>query len=66
MAILPILLPFWYMLWPFGIFCGHFGIFFPFWYLEPRKIWQPCVRPVRGEASEAGLIDKVEPICLTG
>jgi hypothetical protein len=37
-----------------GLFCGHlvyftaiwsvlcpFGIFFPFWYDAPRKIWQP-------------------------
>jgi hypothetical protein len=43
-----------YILWPFGIFYGHlvyfvaiwcilllFGIFFPFWYVVPRKIWQP-------------------------
>jgi hypothetical protein len=29
------------MFCPFGIFCGHFGIFFPFWYVVPRKIWQP-------------------------
>jgi hypothetical protein len=28
-------------LWPFDIFCGHFGIFFPFWYVVQRKIWQP-------------------------
>jgi hypothetical protein len=34
--------------WPFGIFYGylvHFMItwcFFPFWYVVPRKIWQPC------------------------
>jgi hypothetical protein len=41
--------------WPFVIFDGHFGIiygrlvyavvfgnFFPFWYVSPRKIWQPC------------------------
>jgi hypothetical protein len=26
----------WYILWPFGIFCGHFGIVFPFWYVVPR------------------------------
>jgi hypothetical protein len=31
----------WYILWPFGIFCGYFGTFFPFWYVVPRKIWQP-------------------------
>jgi hypothetical protein len=34
-----------YILWTFGIFCGHLVIFFPFWYVEPRKIWQPCTRP---------------------
>jgi hypothetical protein len=22
--------------------CGNFRIFFPFWYVVPRKIWQPC------------------------
>jgi hypothetical protein len=31
-----------YILGPFVIFCGHFGIFFPFWYVVPTKIWQPC------------------------
>jgi hypothetical protein len=39
----------WYILWSFGIFCGslvHFMVilvvlFFPFWYVVPRKIWQP-------------------------
>jgi hypothetical protein len=27
-----------------GIWCSswYFGIFFPFWYFAPRKIWQPC------------------------
>jgi hypothetical protein len=24
----------WYILWPIGTF-------FPFWHIEPRKIWQP-------------------------
>jgi hypothetical protein len=23
------------------IFCGHFGIFVPLWYVVPRKIWHP-------------------------
>jgi hypothetical protein len=46
----------WYIfLLSFGIFYGHlvyfmviwytcwsFGIFFPFWYVLPRKIWQLC------------------------
>jgi hypothetical protein len=31
----------WYILWTFGIICGKFGIFFPFWYVVPGKIWQP-------------------------
>jgi hypothetical protein len=22
--------------------CGIFGIFSQFWYVVPRKIWQPC------------------------
>jgi hypothetical protein len=36
-----------YILWSLGIFCGPldilllFGTFFPFWYVGPRKIWQP-------------------------
>jgi hypothetical protein len=32
------------ILLPFGIFCCHLGIFFPFWHVVPRKIWQPCLR----------------------
>jgi hypothetical protein len=31
----------WHVSWPFGIFCGHFGTFPPFWYVAPRQIWQP-------------------------
>jgi hypothetical protein len=37
----------WSILQLFGIFSGHlvffwlFGIFSPFWYVVPRKIWQP-------------------------
>jgi hypothetical protein len=34
----------WNIFWPFGIFCGHFGAFLPFWYVVQRKIWQPCVQ----------------------
>jgi hypothetical protein len=26
----------------------YFGIFFPFWYVVARKIWQPC-SPVQDE-----------------
>jgi hypothetical protein len=25
-------------------FVGHFDYFFRFWYVGPRKIWQPCLR----------------------
>jgi hypothetical protein len=27
--------------WPFGIFCSSLVYFSPFWYIGPRKIWQP-------------------------
>jgi hypothetical protein len=38
-AIWSILRPFGiHTLWPFGIFHGYFP---PFWYVVPRKIWQP-------------------------
>jgi hypothetical protein len=36
----------WYILWQVGTFYGHFGIFFPFWYVAPRKIWQPWGGPL--------------------
>jgi hypothetical protein len=32
----------WSILLPFGILYGYFGIFFPFWNVVPRKIWQSC------------------------
>jgi hypothetical protein len=32
-----------YILRPFGLCCGHFDILFPFWYVVPRKIWQPWI-----------------------
>jgi hypothetical protein len=37
----------WNILRTFGIFYDHsvhFGTFFPFWYHEPRKIWQPWMQ----------------------
>jgi hypothetical protein len=33
----------WNIVWPIGIFCGHFGIFFLLWYVVRIKIWQPCI-----------------------
>jgi hypothetical protein len=30
----------WYILWTFDIFS-------PFWYVVPRKIWQPCRRRLK-------------------
>jgi hypothetical protein len=32
----------WSILWPFVIFYGYLVWFFSFWYVAPRKIWQPC------------------------
>jgi hypothetical protein len=29
------------ILWPFGTFHGQLVYFPPFWYVAPRKIWQP-------------------------
>jgi hypothetical protein len=47
-AIWSISLPFdIFYVWSLGIFCGLFGIFFPFWYVAPRKIWQPCSKGIR-------------------
>jgi hypothetical protein len=50
------------VLWPFGKFSVHlvnvvaiwdivwsFGTFFPFWYVVPRKIWQPCICTIDSE-----------------
>jgi hypothetical protein len=33
----------WSILLPFGIFCSNLVnfVFSPFWYVVPRKIWQP-------------------------
>jgi hypothetical protein len=31
----------WQILLPFGKVCCHLVYFFPFWYVLPRKIWQP-------------------------
>jgi hypothetical protein len=42
--------PFWYIFSPvlvyfppFWYISLRFGTFFPFWYVAPRKIWQPCL-----------------------
>jgi hypothetical protein len=32
-----------YFIAAFKFFCGHFGAFFPFWFVEPKKIRQPCM-----------------------
>jgi hypothetical protein len=32
----------WYILWPFGIVCGHLVYISRFGMFVPRKIWQPC------------------------
>jgi hypothetical protein len=41
-----------YILWLFGIFP-------PFWYVVPRKIWQPCLdRPFRINVNQCGMRTK--------
>jgi hypothetical protein len=32
----------WYILWPSRRSLWSLTIFFPLWYIVPRKIWQPC------------------------
>jgi hypothetical protein len=32
----------WNILRPFGIFYGYLVDFSPFWFVVPRKLWQPC------------------------
>jgi hypothetical protein len=36
----------WNILWHFGILYSHLVYFPPFWYVGPRKIWQPCTQDV--------------------
>jgi hypothetical protein len=43
-----------HMLLPLGILLWLFGILFPFWYIEPIKIWQPLC-PTYVPASESGI-----------
>jgi hypothetical protein len=47
-----------YILWPFGIFCGCCAIFFQFWYVVPRKIWQPWTNVCLFAAPTAEIIWK--------
>jgi hypothetical protein len=55
----------WYISWPLGPIYGHLvyfvaiwylvwliGIFFPFWYVVQRKIWQPCLKAANGTHTE--------------
>jgi hypothetical protein len=39
----------WYILW-------LFGIFFPFWYVVPRKIWQPWYEEGASSATFNGFL----------
>jgi hypothetical protein len=34
-----------FILWQFGIFCGHLFTLSPFWYFASSKIWQPWLKP---------------------
>jgi hypothetical protein len=34
----------WHILWTFGIFSPVLVHFYTFWYVVPRKIWQPWLR----------------------
>jgi hypothetical protein len=36
----------WYILWPIGMCCGPLAYLSTFWYVVPRKIWQPWPNPI--------------------
>jgi hypothetical protein len=40
---------------PFGIFCGNLAYFYPFWYVVPRKIWQPWGKVEKTAEKNAGI-----------
>jgi hypothetical protein len=48
-----------YILWTFGIVHVDLGIFFPFWYFVPSKIWQPCCLHI----SLAAFSGRNSPVC---
>jgi hypothetical protein len=53
---------------PFGVFYGHLVYFvviwyvyiFPFWYVTPTKIWQPCL----GVRPNCNIIRVPQPIAI--
>jgi hypothetical protein len=50
-----------YILCPFGIFNGYLVYFPPFWYVVPRKIWQPCVRQLERPKKRKMIFEKLSP-----
>jgi hypothetical protein len=42
--------------WTIGIFCGNLVYFSSFWYIVPRKIWQP-----RYKTSHPGMLPRNRP-----
>jgi hypothetical protein len=44
---------------PIGKFCGHLVYVFPFWYVVPRKIWQPWpeLAERRYKSNQDGLLE---------
>jgi hypothetical protein len=55
----------WQILCPSGILCGHLVYISPFWYVVPRKIWQPWLRAVVSSALWLFLSQVVE-FCSIG
>jgi hypothetical protein len=53
----------WHILWPFGIFPHVLVHFYPFWYVVPRKIWQPWWKVENGILLRESS-NKVEPKIL--
>jgi hypothetical protein len=50
---------------PFGVFYGYLVYFSPFWYVVPRKIWQPWSRTrIQFKATRVTRLGEVSPIGL--
>jgi hypothetical protein len=69
-------LPIWSILWLCGLFCSYvvyfvatwsilwlFGILLPFWYVVPRKIWQPWIELTESFAQPTGSLSALRMRC---
>jgi hypothetical protein len=48
----------WYILWQLVIVYGYSLYFFPFWYVVPRKIWQPCMHATNAHSDQSSFYQR--------